>query len=98
MSPNAREEPLAPLFDQAQAANLRDRWKDLQVAFVDQPREAVQEADALVASTIKQLSETFAAERKKLEQAWGQGEEVTTEDLRLALRLYRSLFNRLLAV
>ena len=77
---------------------LRARWDSIQVGFVDEPRKAVEEADALVSATIARLAEMFAAERQKLEHQWDRSEAVSTEDLRLALRRYRSFFARLLAV
>jgi hypothetical protein len=57
---------------------------------VDEPRRAVQQADTLVAGTMKRLTEIFTEERNKLENQWDQGENVSAEDLRLALRRYRS--------
>ncbi|MCU1338336.1 MAG: hypothetical protein JWO19_3917 [Bryobacterales bacterium] len=65
---------------------------------MDEPRHAVEKADELVASVIKRLAEVFAEERGKLEAAWGKGNDVSTEDLRQALRRYRSFFDRLLSV
>jgi len=65
---------------------------------VDEPREAVKRADELVASAIKKLAEGFASERERLESAWDKKDDVSTEDLRLALRRYRSFFDRLLSV
>ena len=62
-----------------------------------EPRKAVEQADGLVASAMKRLAEVFAEERSKLEQQWDRGDSVSTEDLRLALRRYRSFFERLLA-
>jgi hypothetical protein len=58
----------------------------------------VRQADELVASLMKRLAEAFAAERERLEGDWDQGEEVSTEELRQALRRYRSFFDRLLSV
>jgi hypothetical protein len=52
----------------------------------------------LVAAAIKRLAEIFADERSKMEQEWGRGDNVSTEDLRVALRRYRSFFDRLLSV
>jgi hypothetical protein len=52
----------------------------------------------LVASTIQRLAEGFAEARAKLETQWARGGDVSTEDLRVALRRYRSFFDRLLAV
>jgi hypothetical protein len=88
----------APLFPANQADALRGRWTEIQAAFVDEPRRAVEQADGLVAETIKKLAEMFAAERDRLEGQWGRGDDVDTEDLRQALQRYRSFFTRLLAV
>jgi hypothetical protein len=65
---------------------------------VDEPRKAVEQADALVAGAMQRLAEVFAEERFRLEGQWGRGADVSTEDLRLALRRYRSFFGRLLSV
>lgn len=76
--------------------DLRPRWADIQASFVDAPRRAVEQADALVADAIQRLAEAFAQARSELEHDWDRGEEVSTEDLRLALRRYRTFFDRLL--
>jgi hypothetical protein len=94
----AREEERVALFVANEANELRARWDGIQVGFVDEPRKAVQEADALVSATIKRLAEIFADERQKLEKQWDRSENVSTEDLRLALQRYRSFFARLLAI
>lgn len=87
-----------PLFSGGEANELRGKWDTIQVGFVDEPRRAVEQADNLVAGTMKRLAEIFAEERGKLESQWDNGENVSTEDLRLALRRYRSFFSRLLSV
>jgi len=92
-----RQDPGA-LFLEDAANDLRTRWKDIQTSFVDEPRKAVQQADELVAQAIKSLAERFAQERGRLEQSWDRGDEVNTEDLRIALQTYRSFFHRLLSV
>ena len=61
-------------------------------------RQAVERADALVASAIKRLAEIFANERSSLEEQWARGGDASTEDLRVALRRYRAFFDRLLSV
>jgi hypothetical protein len=94
----AREEERVALFIANEANELRARWHGIQVGFVDEPRNAVQEADALVSATIKRLAEIFADERQKLEQQWDRSENISTEDFRVALRRYRSFFARLLAI
>ena len=89
----------APLLSADQAQGLRVRWEAVQVGFVDEPRRSVEQANELVGDAIRQLADGFAAERQSLEQKWTQGESaVSTEDLRLALRRYRSFFDRLLCV
>lgn len=92
------EEELSPLFSADEANNLRAKWDKVQVTFVDEPRQAVEEGDRLIAATMKRLAEIFAEEREKLEHQWDKGDNVSTEDLRIALRRYRSFFSRLLRV
>lgn len=92
------EEELGPLFSSDEANDLRGTWDRVQVKFVDEPRQAVEEADRLIATTMKRLAEIFAQERQRLEHQWDKGDNVSTEDLRLALRRYRSFFARLLRV
>ena len=92
------DESFEPLFKEDEADVFRARWYSDQAGFVDVPRRSVAEADELVASVMKRLAEVFAAERQNLEHEWSGGEEVSTEDLRMALRRYRSFFDRLLSV
>jgi hypothetical protein len=77
---------------------LMRQWQDVQTGFVDDPRQAVQEADGLVQQVMQQVGQRLATERAGLEQVWSRGGDVSTEDLRQALRQYRSFFNRLLHV
>jgi hypothetical protein len=86
------------LLDNAETGALRSRWAVIQASFVDEPRSAVQQGDALVAEVTQRLVEVFAAERARLEEQWSSGSDVSTEDLRLALRRYRSFFDRLLTM
>lgn len=92
----------APLFARADAEQLRERWIAIQTEFVDSPRDAVERADGLVAEVLRRLTESFAQERDQLEAAWshddGERGQASTEDLRQAIRRYRSFFNRLLSV
>lgn len=89
---------VAPLFSDDAASELRERWTDVQAGFVDEPRSAVEQADALVAEVMKRLADSFATERQALEQQWSRGDDASTEDLRVALRRYRSFFDRLLSI
>jgi hypothetical protein len=87
-----------PLFPEDQLRDLQSKWNNIQTGFVDEPRTAVQDADALVASTMQQLAEAFSRERTNLEQQWGRGDSVSTEDLRVAFQRYRSFFRRMLSL
>lgn len=86
------------LLPKSDCDRMRGEWDSIQAGFVDEPRQAVERADNLVATTMKQLAETFSTERSRLEGAWDRGGEVSTEDLRVALQRYRSFFNRLLTI
>jgi hypothetical protein len=88
----------APLLAEREVSELRDYWTSIQAGFVDEPRRAVEDADALVAQTMKRLAEMFANERASLESQWDRGDKVSTEELRVALQRYRSFFDRLLSV
>ncbi|MEU6591166.1 hypothetical protein ABZ923_18440 [Streptomyces sp. NPDC046881] len=95
-APASADEAPQLLTDDDERA-FRDRWQVIQNRFVDDPREAVHDADALVADVMQTLASTFAQHKKDLESQWGEGEKVDTEELRGALRRYRSFFNRLLS-
>ena len=96
--PTTQDQPPTPLFANDESEDFRQRWNDVQTGFVDEPRQAVERADELVASAIKRLAEIFAQERSSLEEQWARGGDASTEDLRLALRRYRAFFDRLLSV
>jgi hypothetical protein len=86
------------LFSVEETGDFRWRWSEIQVGFVDEPRRAVEEADKLVASAIQRLAQIFTAEKSKLEGEFKRGDNVSTEDLRVALQQYRSFFSRLLSI
>ncbi|WP_234835041.1 RodZ family helix-turn-helix domain-containing protein [Mycolicibacterium stellerae] len=86
------------LFADGELTDMRSRWTEVQSAFVDDPRDCVQKADSLVADVVDKLTAGFSGARAHLEEQWSRGEEVSTEDLRIALKRYREFFERLLAV
>ena len=94
----AADDQATPLFSIDEAKGFRARWDTIQGTFVDEPRRAVEQADTLVADAMTRLAEVFKDERTKLEGQWARDQSVSTEDLRLALRRYRSFFGRLLSV
>ena len=88
----------AQLLATDELQTLRSRWDSIQTGFVDEPRRAVEQADTLVAEVMQHLAQLFADERNKLESQWSRGDDVSTEDLRVALQRYRSFFDRLLSI
>lgn len=91
------EEDFAPLFENAHAEEFRTKWLEIQSRFVDDPNVSVKDADDLVAEVIKNITRSFADKRMALEGQWKSG-DVSTEDLRVAMKQYRSFFNRLLTL
>jgi hypothetical protein len=94
----SEDKQLAALFLPDAAKEFRSRWDAVQSSFVDDPRQAVRQADELVAQVMKSLAETFSNERAKLEGQVDQTDKASTENLRVALRCYRSFFERLLSL
>ncbi len=94
---DTEDEERGPLLGDETTSDVRSRWTQIQGSFVDEPRRAVEEADSLVAELMQKLADSFSQERQRLEGQWDRGDEVSTEDLRIALQRYRSFFDRLLS-
>ncbi|MCZ8381495.1 hypothetical protein O6P37_21725 [Mycobacterium sp. CPCC 205372] len=86
------------LFGETEMSGFRARWNDVQAGFVDDPKQCVQTADALVSEVVDQLTSGFTEARARMEAQWARGEDASTEDLRVALKRYREFFQRLLSV
>lgn len=96
--PERAERDQTPLFNGESTQDFRAQWQTIQAGFVDEPRASVEQADELVAQIMQRLAQSFSEQRSELEKQWDASEEISTEDLRLALRRYRSFFERLLAI
>lgn len=97
-SMNEEDERLVALFEDEESSKFRTQWLNIQSKFVDNPRESVREADELVANVLKSVTMSFHNRRSSLEKEWNSGGNVSTEDMRLALKRYRSFFDRLLTL
>ena len=97
-STEAMTDEMEALFEQDEAEKFRTHWLNIQSKFVDDPRASVKQADELVASVLKSVTMSFADKRISLEKQWNSGEDASTEDLRVALKRYRSFFDRLLTL
>lgn len=87
--------PVAPVtgFFAADAVQgLRDRWREAQLGFVDDPRQAVDDVKALVGEAVDQFTAAVSAQRDELDAAAGED----TEQYRVAVQRYRAFFDRLL--
>jgi hypothetical protein len=100
----AAEEPAAPvaaavppeaLLASLDAEGARNRFLDLQAGFVDEPRQAVEEAGRFVDELVRRVTDALQAQRSQLQAA---GDDASTEDLRLILRAYRQFVDRLLGL
>ncbi len=98
VSKTSAKEELEALFNEDEAKKFQSRWLDIQSKFVDDPRDSVKQADDLVADILKSVTMSFSNRRIALEQQWNGGKDSSTEDLRVALKSYRSFFNRLLTL
>ncbi|HZC73269.1 MAG TPA: hypothetical protein VE442_21420, partial [Jatrophihabitans sp.] len=95
--PAATEETSPALFEADELQTVINRWREIRAGFVDQPKRAMQDADALVTELMERLTRRFAEEHERLEARWSEQETISTEDLRQGLQRYRSFFERLLA-
>ncbi len=91
------EEQAPPLIADTEAQDFRERWERIQAQFVDEPRQAVARADQLLDEVVRRVTDAYARARQDLAQQWNRGEQADTESLRVALRRYRSLFDRLMS-
>ena len=91
----ATAEPAAPAPAALDAESIRNRFLDIQAGFVDEPRQAVEEAGRFVEELAQQVIDALQAQRGQLQVPVA---EASTEDLRLALRSYRQFVDRLLGM
>ncbi|MEA2658771.1 MAG: hypothetical protein QOF64_1367 [Candidatus Binatota bacterium] len=96
--PERVEQDHTPLFSSELNQDFRAQWQNIQTGFVDEPRASVERADELVAQLMQRLAQSFSEQRNELEKQWDASDEISTEELRLALRRYRSFFERLLSI
>lgn len=92
------EEQIGPFFLPDAAKDFRLRWDAVQQSFVDDPRKAARQGEELVIQVSKSIAEIFSKERAKLQAHAAQTDKASTENLRVTLRRYRSLFERLLSL
>ena len=93
----SEDESLEPLFPPDAARDFRASWDAVQIGFVDDPQQAVREADELVRQVLENLTQSFSVDRGAVGEG-AEAEPATTEQLRNDLRRYRSFFQRLLSL
>ncbi|OLC53068.1 MAG: hypothetical protein AUH85_14985 [Chloroflexi bacterium 13_1_40CM_4_68_4] len=85
-------------FAAERITEFRTRWSRVQESFVDDPRRSIEQAGMVVQDVIRELGAASAKEKSELERRVASGEAVSTEELRVALRRYKSFFERLLTL
>jgi hypothetical protein len=94
-APAGEDHLLAPEAE----SDLLSRWTEIQISFVEDPRASVQEADALVEQIATTVLASIQERRSQLAAVWQwQHGQPDTEQLRLALRQYRSFIAAVLPV
>lgn len=86
------------LLEKNEAEDYRSDWLEIQTRFIDDPRDAVENADELVSDLMDTITSALASQHDSLERQWGEGSEPSTEELRRSMMRYRSFFNRLLTL
>ncbi len=89
--------PVGAVWDDSMRQGLRDRWRDVQLRFVDDPGGTVNEAQSLVDEAVDRYTEAMRNKRQELD-SWRSGNGEDTEVLRAALRRYRDFLDSLLGV
>lgn len=79
----------------AEMDDLQSNWNSIQIGFVDEPRTSVEQAKALVAEATGRITRALTEKQTALDRAWMDRQDVSTEDLRVALQQYRLFFNHL---
>lgn len=85
------------VFDEERTQEYRGRWEEIQTRFAAEPRDAVEDADTLIADVVDSIRDRLEGERDRLAREWkDEGGDVGTEDLRRVLQRYRDFLDRLL--
>jgi hypothetical protein len=77
--------------------DLQQRWREVQLRFVDDPRAAADEAQQLVTEVLQRFSDTVAARKGELD-GWRDTDGADTERMRTVVRRYRTLLDGVLGV
>lgn len=77
---------------------MRSRWNAIQVQFVDSPCAAVEQGEALVAEIMERLNQILTDQQNSIDRKWLSHDDISTEELRLTLRDYRTFMDRLLKI
>src|SRR5512143_2484946 len=91
------DNPDGHLLHSADIDELRSRWERIQIEFVDEPHRSVEQADKLITELINRLAHRYS-ERRAIQESHPEGVDDSTEELRIALKDYRSFFNRMLEI
>jgi hypothetical protein len=80
-------------FSEPEMRRVRSQWSKLPTVFLDGPLGTLEDADKRITAVMQRLAEGFANDRSSLEKQLGRGDQLSTEDLRVALNRYRMFFD-----
>jgi hypothetical protein len=82
------------LWDEATWQDLHERWREVQLGFVDDPSAALAHAKSIVDEAVDGYTQALARRRGELD-GWRSAGNADTEVLRMALRQYRDFLETL---
>ncbi|GAA3748548.1 hypothetical protein GCM10022225_35830 [Plantactinospora mayteni] len=91
----APAEPIVAILDQEAVRGFRDRWREVQLRFVDDPPGATEEAHRLVRESVEAVTAALTRQRDEL-GGWQSDGATDTERLRMVVRRHRDFLDRLL--
>ena len=90
-------DPTTALWGTDQVQQYRGQLRDLQLTFVEDPKQAISGAASLVDEAITSLTNALKTQKQALD-GWQVPRGEDTEVMRVALRRYRDFLNRLLSL
>jgi hypothetical protein len=90
-------ETVAAFWESEAVDGYRDRWQQIQLRFIDDPRQAAEQAHTLVGDVLDSFTEAVQRQREDLSR-WRSAQLDDTEELRMTVRRYRDYLDRLLGL
>lgn len=96
--PAAEPTPDGRIWPEGATAEFQERWREVQLRFVDDPRAAAEEAAALAGEVLERFTAAVSERQRQLDTWRNNAEQADTEQMRTTVRNYRHLIDRLFEV